>query len=71
VNGIGPGIALPDAAMSDDRAEALVADFPLRHGGSVDEVATAFRYLVNAGSVTGQMICVDGGAHLAVPGAAG
>lgn len=68
VNGIGPGIALPDEGMSDDRAEALVADFPLRHGGSVDEVAAAFRYLLNAGAVTGQMICVDGGAHLAVPG---
>ncbi len=69
VNGIGPGIALPDEGMAADRAEALVADFPLRHGGSVDEVAAAFRYLLNAGSITGQMLCVDGGAHLAVPGA--
>jgi NAD(P)-dependent dehydrogenase (short-subunit alcohol dehydrogenase family) len=70
VNGIGPGIALPDEGMGPDRAEALVRDYPLQHGGSVEEVAAAFRYLLNAGSVTGQMICVDGGAHLAVPGSA-
>jgi NAD(P)-dependent dehydrogenase (short-subunit alcohol dehydrogenase family) len=70
VNGIGPGIALPDEGMAPARAEALVAEYPLRHGGSVEEVAAAFRYLLNAGAVTGQMICVDGGAHLAVPGVA-
>jgi len=70
VNGIGPGIALPDEGMAPERAEALVADYPLRHGGSVEEVTAAFRYLVNAGAVTGQMICADGGAHLAAPGAA-
>mgnify|MGYP006273408275 FL=1 len=67
VNGIGPGIALPDEGMSKARAEALVADYPLRHGGSVEEVAAAFRYLLTASSVTGQMLCVDGGAHLAMP----
>lgn len=70
VNGIGPGIALPEERMSAERAEALVADYPLRHGGSVEEVATALRYLLNAGAVTGQMICVDGGAHLAAPATA-
>lgn len=70
VNGIGPGIALPDEGMAPERAEALVADYPLRHGGSVEEVAAAFRYLLDAHAVTGQMICVDGGAHLAAPGAA-
>jgi NAD(P)-dependent dehydrogenase (short-subunit alcohol dehydrogenase family) len=70
VNGIGPGIALPDEAMAPERAEALVADYPLRHGGSVEEVAAAFRYLLDAGAVTGQMICVDGGAHLSTPATA-
>ncbi len=69
VNGIGPGIALPDEDMAPDRAEALVARYPLRHGGSVDEVAAAFRYLLNADAVTGQMLCVDGGAHLAAAAA--
>jgi len=65
VNGIGPGIAVPDEGMSRERAAALTADFPLGHGGSIEEVVAAFRYLVGATSVTGQMLCVDGGAHLA------
>jgi len=64
VNAIGPGIALPDEGMAAERAAALSAAFPLEHGGSVEDVASAFRYLLTAGAVTGQMICVDGGAHL-------
>ena len=41
------------------------ARVPLGHGPSPDEIAAALLYLIDAGSVTGQMIAVDGGQHLA------
>ena len=38
---------------------------PLGHGPSPEDIAGAVVYLVDARSVTGQMIAVDGGQHLA------
>jgi NAD(P)-dependent dehydrogenase (short-subunit alcohol dehydrogenase family) len=64
VNALAPGLALADAAMDPARAERIVAGFPLRRGGSVDDLVRAFRYLVGATAVTGTMLAVDGGAHL-------
>jgi NAD(P)-dependent dehydrogenase (short-subunit alcohol dehydrogenase family) len=37
----------------------------LGHGPHPDEIAAALAYLIDARSVTGQMIAVDGGQHLA------
>jgi NAD(P)-dependent dehydrogenase (short-subunit alcohol dehydrogenase family) len=37
----------------------------LGRGGTPDEIADAVLYLAQARSVTGQMIAVDGGQHLA------
>ena len=64
VNALAPGMALPDEAMDAAAAARIVDRFPLRRGGGVDEVVAAFRYLLEAPSVTGQLLCVDGGAHL-------
>lgn len=64
VNAIAPGIALADVDMAPERAAALIDRFPLQRGGSVDDLVAAFRFLVETASVTGEMICVDGGAHL-------
>lgn len=64
VNAIAPGLALPDEGMDAATAERIVARFPLGQGGSTAEVVAAFRYLVHARSVTGTLLCVDGGAHL-------
>ncbi len=64
VNAIAPGLALPDEGTDGASAARIVERFPLRRGGDVAEIADAFRYLVRAPSVTGQLLCVDGGAHL-------
>ena len=65
VNGIGPGPTLPniDQRPADFAAEAAGA--LLQHGPDPEEIGTALRYLIDARSVTGQMIAVDGGQHLA------
>ncbi|HHY02812.1 MAG TPA: short-chain dehydrogenase, partial [Paracoccus sp.] len=37
----------------------------LQRGGDADDIARALLYLLDARAVTGQLICVDGGQHLA------
>ena len=64
VNAVAPGLVLADDGMDAARAARIVERFPLRRGGSVDEIVAAFRYLATAPSVTGTLLCVDGGAHL-------
>ena len=65
VNAIGPGPTLSNVRQGDEdfakQSEAVL----LGHGGSPDEIADAVLYFANAASVTGQMIAVDGGQHLA------
>lgn len=65
VNAIGPGPVLASIHQAPGEFEAEAAATPL--GGAVDpsELAAAMRYLIDAPSVTGQMIAVDGGQHLA------
>ncbi|MEO1093123.1 MAG: SDR family oxidoreductase [Pseudomonadota bacterium] len=64
VNALAPGIVMPERAMTDVRRQALVGRFPLGSGGDVDDLVAGFAYLLRARSVTGEVICVDGGAHL-------
>ena len=64
VNAIGPGAALPNAGMSDADFERLAGAVPLQHGTTPDEIARALGFLLDAPSVTGQMIAIDGGQHL-------
>ena len=65
VNAIGPGPVLPNHVEGVEGFQKEAAAVPL--GSSVDpqEIADAVIYLVHARSVTGQMIAVDGGQHLA------
>ena len=65
VNGVGPGPTLKSIHQSDADFEAEASAVPLGHGASPEEIAEAVLYLVRARSVTGQMISVDGGQHLA------
>jgi len=65
VNGVGPGPTLKSIHQSDADFAAEAAAVPLGHGSSPDQIAEAVLYLVQARSVTGQMIAVDGGQHLA------
>jgi len=65
VNGVGPGPTLPSIHQDDARFAAEAAATPLERAVSPDEVCAAVLYLIDAPSVTGQMIAVDGGQHLA------
>lgn len=64
VNGIGPGPTLPSVHQAPGEFEAEAAATPLERPASPDQIAAALRYLIDASSVTGQMIAVDGGQHL-------
>ncbi len=65
VNAIGPGPTLASVHQSPAEFAAEAAAAPLGHGPTPQEVAAALTYLIDAPSVTGQMIVVDGGQHLA------
>ncbi|MEY4556022.1 MAG: hypothetical protein RL093_1141 [Pseudomonadota bacterium] len=65
VNGVGPGPTLPSVHQAAGEFEAEARATPLQRAGSPEAVADAVRWLVDAGQVTGQMIAVDGGQHLA------
>lgn len=65
VNGIGPGYMLPDAGQSEADFRKWVERQPLRNGGTPAEAAAALRFIVAAPSMTGQIIALDGGQHLA------
>lgn len=65
VNAIGPGPTLPNPRQSDDDFRKQVENLPLKRGPSLDEFGRTIIYLWNAPSVTGQMILLDGGQHLA------
>jgi NAD(P)-dependent dehydrogenase (short-subunit alcohol dehydrogenase family) len=65
VNAIGPGPTLASVHQSAEEFAAEAAAVPLGHGADPGQIAQALRYLIDAPSVTGQMIAVDGGQHLA------
>ncbi|MQX36051.1 SDR family oxidoreductase [Roseospira navarrensis] len=71
VNGIGPGPALPSLRQSQAQFDAQCAAMPLKRGTSVDEIRQAARFILAARSMTGQMIALDGGQHLAWAWSAG
>ncbi|ASY62279.1 FolM Alternative dihydrofolate reductase 1 [Sinorhizobium sojae CCBAU 05684] len=65
VNGIGPGPTLPNDRQNRTDFEAQVEALILRRGPTLDEFGRAIRFLFETPSVTGQMIALDGGQHLA------
>lgn len=65
VNAIGPGPTLPNQRQSADDFAAQVDSLVLRRGPDLSEFGATIRYLWAARSVTGQMIAIDGGQHLA------
>lgn len=65
VNGVGPGPTLPSIHQTGADFAAEAAGTLLQRPGSPEAVAEAVRWLIDADMVTGQMIAVDGGQHLA------
>ncbi len=65
VNAIGPGPTLKNRRQDDADFAAQVDGLILKRGPDLAEFGATIRYLWQARSVTGQMIALDGGQHLA------
>ncbi|MBS9720012.1 SDR family oxidoreductase [Tianweitania sp. BSSL-BM11] len=65
VNAIGPGPTLPNSRQDQADFDAQVSALILERGPDLAEFGATIRYLLEAKSVTGQMIALDGGQHLA------
>ena len=64
VMSIGPGPTLPSAYQDEAAFARQVAATPLARAVSVDEICHALRFILDARSLTGQMIALDSGQHL-------
>jgi NAD(P)-dependent dehydrogenase (short-subunit alcohol dehydrogenase family) len=64
VNGVAPGLVLATDDYTPDQETRLAAMMPLGKLPSPLGVANAVLYLAEASEVTGQIMIVDGGAHL-------
>lgn len=65
VNAIGPGPTLLGERQSAADFDAQVEGLILKRATDLSEFGATIAYLWNAASVTGQMIALDGGQHLA------
>jgi NAD(P)-dependent dehydrogenase (short-subunit alcohol dehydrogenase family) len=65
VNAIGPGPTLRGERQSPEHFARQRGATILRRGSDAEGVCDALDYFLGARSVTGQLICVDGGQHLA------
>jgi NAD(P)-dependent dehydrogenase (short-subunit alcohol dehydrogenase family) len=65
VNAIGPGPTLQGARQSDAHFAAQRAATILGRGANPTDVTAALGYFLDAPAITGQLLCVDGGQHLA------
>lgn len=65
VVGIGPGPTLPSPRQSAEQFARQAGAMPLGRGADPDEVAAAVRFILAARSMTGTILMLDGGQHLA------
>ncbi len=61
VNGVAPGIILPEPGKGSEYIEKLKLSNPLKKWGSVDDVTMTVLFLLENAFITGQVIYVDGG----------
>jgi NAD(P)-dependent dehydrogenase (short-subunit alcohol dehydrogenase family) len=65
VNGIGPGPTLQSVHQTAEDFAHEAATTPLGHGTTPQEICAAMRFILASPAMTGQMIALDGGQHLA------
>lgn len=65
VNAIGPGPTLKGIRQSEENFCRQCAATILGRGANTEDITAALDYLIKAHAVTGQLICPDGGQHLA------
>jgi len=64
VNGVAPGLTMVTTDYAEDQTRRLGEIMPLGVLPKPEEVAEAVLYLAGARSTTGQILYVDGGAHM-------
>ncbi|WP_092752443.1 SDR family oxidoreductase [Rhizobium aethiopicum] len=65
VNAIGPGPSMPSERQTLEDFQAQVSALILQRGPELEEFGQTIRFLYDTPSITGQMIALDGGQHLA------
>jgi NAD(P)-dependent dehydrogenase (short-subunit alcohol dehydrogenase family) len=65
VNAIGPGPTMQGARQSAAHFARQRAATPLQRGANPGDMVAALRYILSADALTGQMLALDGGQHLA------
>lgn len=65
VNGIGPGPTLKSTRQTVEDFQAQIDGLIMKAGPGLDEFGRTIRFLFDTPSITGQMIALDGGQHLA------
>jgi len=64
VNAIGPGPVLPSSRQTQEAFIEQWSSLPMRQNITREEIVDAVRFIIDASSMTGQMIALDGGQHL-------
>ena len=64
VNAIGPGPILPRSRQSIDEFKKQIMSTPIGKASTPEEICKAIEFIILAQGMTGQMIALDGGAHL-------
>ncbi|MGI9404700.1 MAG: SDR family oxidoreductase, partial [Hyphomicrobium sp.] len=70
VNAIGPGPVLKSVHQTEGEFEREKESTLLKRGPTPEEIAAAVRFILDAPSMTGQMIALDAGQHLTSGGSA-
>ncbi|MFD1746134.1 SDR family oxidoreductase [Rhizobium helianthi] len=65
VNAIGPGPSFKSERQAQEDFDKQIAGLILERGPAPDEFGRTIRFLFDTPSITGQMIALDGGQHLA------
>ena len=65
VNGIAPGLILSPAGEDEKYLQNLARSVPLKRPGSPEDIVSAAIYLLTNDFLTGQILFVDGGRHIA------
>jgi glucose 1-dehydrogenase len=64
VNAVALGAMLPPPGEDEEYLRELARDIPLQRVGGTEPVARAVRFLLESDFITGEIIRLDGGAHL-------
>lgn len=65
VNAVAPGLILPPPGASHEFLDERVGTVPLQQHGTPEQIARAVVFLAESEFVTGEVLFVDGGRHLA------